>query len=258
VLIDTRFMRTRWSVTAGLVAVLVAISLTLGGEASNASPQIPHYTIWIYKMTVGTKGALTYDGHYYPPSNPSDAGHGDVRDEHFVGSFSVDTTFRNLIFAKGHAPGVRNSLGDTERAVLNGTWTDGGTMFTDDHGDTTSFSCTGKVGTSVPTVSAVLAVKTTASTLNFKLEIPSDELTREGDCAGTNGIQGDMVWANNLAYTTTFALSRSQLGKKMITKQISGPLHSLHWHQYECDQTCSFNLAWHGVVKLRLVRTLKM
>ena len=86
----------------------------------------------------------------------------------------------------------------------------------------------------------------------------ADELTREGDCAGTNGIQGDMVWANNLAYTTTFALSRSQLGKKMITKQISGPLHSLHWHQYECDQTCSFNLAWHGVVKLRLVRTLKM
>jgi hypothetical protein len=97
VLIDSRFMRTRWSVAAGLVA----ISLTLGGEASNASPQIPHYTIWIYKMTVGTKGALTYDGHYYPPSNPSDAGYGDVRDEHFVGSFSVDTTFRNLIFARG-------------------------------------------------------------------------------------------------------------------------------------------------------------
>jgi hypothetical protein len=250
-------MRTRLATIAGLVAVLVAISLTLSGAASTAAPKIPHFTLWVYAMKVGTKGALTYDGHYYPPSNPADASYGDVRDEHFVGSFSVDTTMRNLVFAKGHARGVRNSLGDTEPAVLNGTWTDGGTMFIDDRGDTKPFSCSGKVGTSVPTVSAVLNIKTTASTLNFKLEIPPDELTSHSECADTNGIQGGMSYANNLAYTTTFSISRSQLGRKTITKQISGPLHSLHWHQYECGQQCSFNLAWHGVVKLTLSRVIR-
>ncbi len=94
--------------------------------------------------------------------------------------------------------------------------------------------------------------------ISLTLVIPADELIRKGDCAGTNGIQGNMVWANSAGYETTFSISKSQLGKKTITKQISGPLHSAHWHQYECDQRCSYNLAWHGVVKLTLVRTLKM
>ncbi|HUO73795.1 MAG TPA: hypothetical protein VMU39_23690 [Solirubrobacteraceae bacterium] len=101
--------------TAGLV-VVVAVGLTLGGEGTQAAPRLPHFTIWMYNVKVGTKGALTYDGRYHPPSNPANASDGDVRNEHFVGSFSVDTRFDGIMFAAGKAPGVRNTLGARRRS----------------------------------------------------------------------------------------------------------------------------------------------
>ncbi len=242
---------------AGLVAVFVAISLTLGGEGTNAAPRIPHFTMWIYKVTIGVKGGATLDGKY-PPARPADASRNSVLEEHWKGSFFVDTTFPSMTFAVGQVPGNRNSFGDTQRAVINGTWTNSGTKWIDpDHGITGPFSCSGRIHSSIPSPSTVINVSKKGASLNFKLEVPADELTSPGDCPSTYGANGSMSYANGRAYVTKFSLSTRDLGKKTITKQISGPLANLAWHQYTCNR-CTFTMAWHGVVKFTLTRTIKM
>lgn len=230
-----------------MAAAAAAIGV-LAAPSAPAIPKVPHFTIYTYKLKIGVKGGANQDG------TSEDLPY------HFNASYSIDEMFPTVVFAVGKVPGYRNSFSDTQRAVLNGTWNERGTVWIDrSQGTTQPYTCSGRVRETEPQGSAVLDVTKKGSTLRFRVEVLADDLTSPGECAPSDlGAQGTLLNANSLAYITNFSLSTRDLGRKTIVKSISGPDARLHWRQYPCQSAnCMFTTAWHGVVHFTLTRRIK-
>ena len=64
------------------------------------------------------------------------------------------------------------------------------------------------------------------------------------------------------AYTTTFSIPKRSVGRRTIVVAISGPLAKSRPPANDCSYSatgkCTFNTAWHGVVRLTLTRTITL
>lgn len=213
-------------------------------------------TIYSYDLRVAMKGGATLDGSY--PEAIAGGYADDVVEEHFKASYSVDGRFRMLPFPTGKVSGMPSKLGDTAPATVNGTWSNQGVKVIDPVLHTTGpFTCGGRVDAEVPPGTTVVEYRRSATRYKATLILPAAPLRSEPNCATADGAQGSMAYANGDAYKTTFAIKRSELGRRKITKTISGPVASLPWRQYACNR-CTFSMAWQGTAILTLKRTTRL
>lgn len=242
--------------------VAVAGASGAGAVALPARTAAAHanYTMYIYKVKVSVKGGTTLSNAY------SDIGYvGDVQHEASSSSYSVDGTIASMIFYVGKVPSSfpRNTSSGAP-TVVNGTWSDQGTKWLDpSNGTTVPFTCGGTIASTAPPGDMGLEATRAASGFKFNLEVqtvqltnkPPDSCPNDSRAASLGGIEPDV-------YVTDFSIPKSQLGRKTIVKQISGPLaKDRSFLSVVCsgnESGCSFNMAWHGVVRLTRTRTMKI
>ena len=147
--------------------------------------------------------------------------------------------------------------------MVNGTWSDQGTKWSDpSNGVTVPFSCGGKIAPMAAASGVDIEATRNASGFELRLAL-SDELTNNppGICPEKSEAQYlYRVGAN--VYQTEFSIPKSQMGQKTIVRQVSGPMAK---HRSDlagaCSDNadgCSFNMTWHGVVHLTRTRTTRI
>lgn len=240
----------------GPALLALALGVPVAGVPAQAAAASRSTTIYLYDLKVGMKGGAKLDGSY--PEAIASGRTGEVVDEHFQASYSVDGRFRLLSFPTAKVPGLPSTLGDTAPATVNGTWSNQGVKLLDPVLKTTGpFQCGGRIDAEVPPGTTVVEYRRTATRFRVTLTLPAAPLRSEPACSSADGAQGSMAYANGDAYKTVFTVKRSELGRRRITKTISGPVAGLPWRQYECNR-CTFSMAWQGTATLTLRRKTRL
>jgi hypothetical protein len=283
-------MKTRWLCLLVMLGLLIGIALLTGsagaqvvqksrttvvtksaqsswpapavkpGWQQRLSITLPHYTMYFYKAKVSVKGGTNLSNSYSGTGSV-----GDVQHESSTGSFSVDGTIDGVIFFKGKPPSsVSRTMNGGAAAVVNGTWSDQGEKWLDPvNGTTQPFTCSGKiVSTATPgnmTFKATRSgskVKFTLSTQTVQLmNKPPDSCPNDSRAPSLGGIEPDV-------YITQFSVPKSKIGQKTFVEKISGPLaehrSSLAVVCGGNSSGCTYNMAWHGVVRFTRTRVFKV
>jgi hypothetical protein len=266
-------MKTSWLCWPLVLGLAIGVTLLAGSAGAQAAkptarpnrqlhslPVLPHYTMYVYKAKVSVKGGTTLSNAYSGTGSV-----GDVQHESSTGSFSVDGTISGLVFYTRKVPSsVPRTLSSGAPAIVNGTWTDQGEKWLDPvHGTTEPFTCGGTIVSTGPPGNMDLTGKRSATKVAFTLRMQTVQLTNKPpeDCpndsraASLGGIEPDV-------YITQFSIPKSKLGLKTIVETISGPLgkyrSSLSVVCGGNESGCTYNMAWHGVVKFTRVRVMKV
>jgi hypothetical protein len=228
--------------------------------AQTASSAHVNYTIYFYKAKISVKGGTTLSNSY-----SGTGGIGDVQHESSTGSFSVDATIPSLIFYVGTIPsGVPRTLESGVATVLHGTWSDQGAKWSDPaNGITEPFTCGGTIVSTAPPGNMIFEATRRASNIKFDLQLQTVQLTNKPPDSCPNGSRAPSLGGiESDVYKTAFSIPKSRLGRKTIVKQISGPLAKYRSYlAVVCGGNaggCTYNMAWHGVVRLTRTRVVKI
>lgn len=256
-----RKRRSRWSWRAMLKLGVPVFAVVLAGFASAPAVTgvtIPHYTAYTYTAKVGVKGGLTMT------NTLSGSYNGDMVQESESGSYSIDGTIHSLLFFSGKLPkGVGKSWNGYSQAVVNGSWSDQGTTWVDiDNNVTAPFTCNGTINLAVAPGGMELSWKRSGSTLNFTLASSQSELEEVGSDACPNDSEVGWLQATDpTVYVTQFTLPASQIGRKTISLQASGPLaENRQFFLENCASATgtNCNLTWQGTVQFTRARIMKL
>ncbi len=244
-----------------LVAAVVAIGVLSTAAAMPAQTRSSahyRYTLYVYKAKVGVKGGTTLSNAY-----SGVGGIGDVQHESSTSSFSIDANIASLTFLVGKAPSsVPRSLESGAATVINGTWTDQGEKWLDpSNGTTEPFTCSGKVDSTAPPGNMILKATRSGSKFMFTLRAQTVQMTNKPPDNCPNGSRAPSLGGiESKVYMTQFSIPKSKLGKKAIVANFSGPLAKYRsFLSVVCDGNesgCTYNMAWHGNIRLTRVRAL--
>ncbi|MGD0273875.1 MAG: hypothetical protein ABSB96_09130 [Gaiellaceae bacterium] len=266
-------MKTRWLcylLVLGLAIGVALLAASAGAEAVkptvkpgwqlHSSPALPHYTAYIYKAKVSVKGGTTLSNAYSGTGSV-----GDVQHESSTGSFSVDGTIPSLVFYVGTVPrGVPRTLNSGAPAVVNGTWSDQGEKWLDPvHGTTEPFTCGGTIVSTAPPGNLSYKATTNASNIKFTLLTQIVQLTNKPPESCPNGSRAASLGGiERDVYETQFSIPKSKIGQKTIFANFSGPLAKYRSYlAVVCGGNasgCTYNMAWHGVMRLTRVHVFKV
>jgi hypothetical protein len=254
-----RFLRRHGLRLFAAVVTIGALGAIVAMPAQTVSAR-PHYTMYVYKAKVAIKGGTTLSNAY------SDIGYiGDVQHESSTSSFSVDGKIRAMVvFFKGKVPStVPRTWESGAPTVINGTWTDQGEKWLDPvHGTKEPFTCGGKIASTAPPGNMSLKTTRTASKVKLTLRMqtvqlkntPPDNCPNDSRAPSLGGIEPEV-------YMTKFSIPKSKIGRKKITVKFSGPLAKYRSYlAVVCGGNsgrCTYNMAWHGVIRLTRVRVSK-
>jgi len=245
-----------------LIAAVVAIGVLSTSSAMPARKALPHanYAIYIYKAKVAVKGGTTLSNAY-----SGTGAIGDVQHESSTSSFSVDAKIASLVFFTGNAPSsYPRTLEGGGATVINGTWSDQGEKWLDPvNGTKEPFTCGGKIDSTAPPGNLILKATRSGSKVKFVLRVQTVQMTNKPPDSCPNGSRAPSLGGiESDVYITQFSIPKSKLGKKTIVANFSGPLakyrSSLSVVCGGNSSGCTYNMAWHGVMKLTRTRTLKV
>ncbi len=243
------------------MAALVGASGTAAAFAARSAVPHANYTIYFYKVKVAVKGGITLSNTY-----TSDIGMvGDVKHEASSGSFNVDGTVTNMLFYVGKVPKqFPLSTGTGSSAVVNGTWSDQGTKWSDpSNGVTVPFTCAGKIASVAPP--GYLSLKATRGGSSFKLQLEIQTAALTNDPPGICPEKSEAQYLRRVGsdvYLSELSIPKSQMGQKTIVRQVSGPLAKFRSDFAEAcsdnPSSCSFSMTWHGVVRFTRTKTTRI
>lgn len=222
--------------------------------AAQATIRIPHLAAYFYSAKIGVKGGAHQDASY-PPSASG------LVEEHVQGSYSIDESFPGVILvASGRIPGGNPTGATSPRAVINGTWSNQGSIWEEVPKITVPYSCSGTISQQY-SAAPQMRWSLSGSAFHFTAHVLLDPLTVLGQqtCPGNAFYLSEV---DTPAYTTTFSIPKRSAGRRTIVVAISGPLAKNRPPTNDCAYsatgTCTFNTAWQGVIRLTLKRTIKL
>jgi hypothetical protein len=243
-----------------LLAVVVVIGALSAGAAISARTVHYRYTMYTYKAKVAVKGGTTLSNTYSGVGSD-----GDVQHESSSSSFSVDATLGDMLLYAGKVPSnVPRTWSSGAATVLNGTWSDKGIKWLSSANRTTEpFTCGGTVVSTGPPGNLIYKVTRSASGFKFTLQIQTDQLTNKPPMNCPNGSRAPSLGGiEPEVYITQFSIPKSKLGNKTIVEKISGPLAKYRSYlSVVCsgnESGCTYNMAWHGVVRFTRTRVFKV
>lgn len=241
-----------------LVAAGAAVGLAAGLavpalSARSAAPRL----MGLYTVTIGVKGGGSASDQHAGTAN------GDMVTVTTGHSYSIDAKVVNATLVGGpRRPGIPTDGAGYARTTLNGTWTARGTKWIDVVNKVTGpFSCGGTIRPHVSPQTS-LSWKRSGATIVFTLAAVQQELYDNGLDSCPSGVSGEPVSGTSPnVYEGTFKLPLSAVGQKTITAQVSGPLpkaRAMMVHNCLSVGVKNCSLAWHGVVRFKLTRLMKL
>jgi hypothetical protein len=240
----------------------VAIGALSTPSAMPARKALPHanYAVYIYKAKVAVKGGTTLSNAYSGTGSV-----GDVQHESSTGSYSVDGSISSLMFFTGKAPSsIPRTLEGGAATVINGTWNDQGEKWLDPvNGTKEPFTCGGKIASTAPPGNMILKATRSGSKIKFTLRVQTVQMTNKPPDSCPNGSRAPSLGGiESQVYRTEFSIPKSKLGKKTIVANFSGPLAKYRKYlSVVCGGNlsgCTYNMAWHGVIRLTRTRVMKI
>ncbi|MGD0166041.1 MAG: hypothetical protein ABSC51_01960 [Gaiellaceae bacterium] len=243
--------------------MVAAVGLLSAGAAALPTVKIPHanYTIYTYNAKVSIKGGTTLSNAYNSPSGSV----GDVQNESSTTSFSVDGTIKFIIFYKGGFPkGTPGTLEPGAASAVNGTWSDQGAKWAPPDGKTTEpFTCNGTIASTTGSGNTILKLTRSTGAVKAVLRVLTDQIENVPPMTCPDATRAESLGAvGPEVYQTNFTIPKSKIGKKTFSMNVSGPLTKYRsFLKVVCEGNpggCTYNMAWHGVVRFTRTRTIKI